>query len=107
MTNSMPHTVASAMVNSPAGEIRIGIVGAGAMGTGIAQVAATAGHQVLLGDSIAGAASRAQAGIRVSLDKLMAKASSTRLHADGFSPESALSTNRWSWTYRPTATARS
>ncbi len=73
MTDSMPHTVASAMVNSPAGEIRIGIVGAGAMGTGIAQVAAAAGHQVLLGDSVAGAASRAQAGIRASLDKLMAK----------------------------------
>lgn len=31
-------------------ETRIGVLGAGAMGTGIAQVAATAGHQVVIGD---------------------------------------------------------
>ena len=30
----------------------VGVVGAGAMGTGIAQVAATAGHRVVLGDAM-------------------------------------------------------
>ncbi len=36
----------------------VGVVGAGTMGAGIAQVAATAGHEVLLYDSIDGAAGR-------------------------------------------------
>ena len=62
-----------AIVNAPARDSTIGIVGAGAMGTGIAQVVAAAGHHVLLGDSMAGAVRRAQAGIRASLDKLMEK----------------------------------
>src|SRR5438309_9618865 len=42
----------------------IGIVGAGTMGAGIAQVAAVAGHRVLIGDSVLGAADRAIAGIK-------------------------------------------
>jgi 3-hydroxybutyryl-CoA dehydrogenase len=39
----------------------VGVVGAGAMGTGIAQVAAAAGHRVLIADALPGAAGNAQA----------------------------------------------
>ena len=42
----------------------IGVVGAGAMGTGIAQVAAAAGHHVVLADSMRGAVERGRASIR-------------------------------------------
>jgi 3-hydroxybutyryl-CoA dehydrogenase len=41
----------------------VGVVGAGAMGAGIAQVAAQAGHRVVLGDVDAGAVARAQASM--------------------------------------------
>ncbi len=51
----------------------IGIVGACAMGAGIAQVAALAGHRVLLFDTRVGAAETAIAGIFSSLDKLVVK----------------------------------
>jgi 3-hydroxybutyryl-CoA dehydrogenase len=51
----------------------IGIVGAGAMGAGIAQVAAQAGHDVLLFDGASGAASRGRARIGEGLDALIAK----------------------------------
>ena len=43
------------------------------MGSGIAQVAATAGHRVVLADAAAGAAQRARASIAASLDKLVDK----------------------------------
>jgi 3-hydroxybutyryl-CoA dehydrogenase len=46
-------------------------VGAGAMGSGIAQVAAAAGHPVLIADADAGAVTRARAGIHASLGKLV------------------------------------
>ena len=39
----------------------VAVLGAGTMGSGIAQVAATAGHQVLLADTFAGAVERARA----------------------------------------------
>lgn len=61
------------MVSTAAHEMHIGVVGAGAMGTGIAQVAAAAGHYVLLGDSMAGAVRNAQSAIRNSLDRLVEK----------------------------------
>jgi 3-hydroxybutyryl-CoA dehydrogenase len=48
-------------------KIVVGVVGAGAMGSGIAQVAAAAGHRVVLGDVQPGAVDRARAGIRKSL----------------------------------------
>lgn len=51
----------------------IGIVGAGAMGSGIAQVAAQAGHPVLLFDAAVGAAERGKASIVAALGKLVAK----------------------------------
>ena len=51
----------------------IGIVGAGAMGAGIAQVAAVAGHKVVLFDTRAGAAQNAIDGIFSMVEKLLAK----------------------------------
>ena len=51
----------------------IGIIGSGAMGAGIAQVVATAGHPVRLLDQNAAALKKAQAGIAASLQKLTAK----------------------------------
>jgi len=51
----------------------VAIVGAGAMGSGIAQVAAQAGHPVLLFDSFDRAAERGKAGIIASLAKLTNK----------------------------------
>lgn len=50
--------------------IKIGIIGAGAMGAGIAQVAATAGHEVLVFDSSATALERAQQNLLATLNKL-------------------------------------
>jgi 3-hydroxybutyryl-CoA dehydrogenase len=52
---------------------RVGVVGAGTMGHGIAQVAAQAGMDVRLVDVAAGALERGMAKIGQSLDKLVAK----------------------------------
>ena len=51
----------------------IGVVGAGQMGSGIAQVAAVAGYGVVLTDISEEALQRALAGIQKSLDKLVSK----------------------------------
>ena len=51
----------------------IAVIGSGAMGTGIAQVAATAGHQVLLFDTRTGAADKAIAQIGATYARLVAK----------------------------------
>lgn len=61
---------------------RIAVVGAGAMGAGIAQVAATAGHEVLLTDSRPGAAADAVARIAADLDGGVARGKATRAEAD-------------------------
>ncbi|MGB3835951.1 3-hydroxyacyl-CoA dehydrogenase [Castellaniella sp.] len=53
--------------------IAIGVIGAGTMGAGIAQVAAMAGHPVALYDTREGVADRSIAGIAVSLEKLAAR----------------------------------
>lgn len=51
----------------------IGVVGAGAMGAGIAQVAAQAGHEVLLVDAAVGASERARARVSQELSALEKK----------------------------------
>ncbi len=50
------------------------VVGAGTMGNGIAQVAATSGYQVEMMDVVPGQVERAQATIAKSIDKLLSKA---------------------------------
>jgi 3-hydroxybutyryl-CoA dehydrogenase len=50
------------------------VVGAGTMGNGIAQVAATSGYQVTMMDVVPGQVERAQATIAKSVDKLLSKA---------------------------------
>ncbi len=57
----------------------VGVVGAGTMGAGIAQVAAVAGHPVLIADAVPGAAARAVGAIR---DKVEAQVARGRLSAD-------------------------
>ena len=51
----------------------VGVIGAGAMGRGIAQVAAAAGHHVVLGDAQAGAVESALETIRTTLERDVAK----------------------------------
>lgn len=51
----------------------IGVVGAGAMGTGIAQVAATAGHNVMVCDNNSGAVERAASHLKNTMNKLVEK----------------------------------
>jgi 3-hydroxybutyryl-CoA dehydrogenase len=51
----------------------VGVVGAGAMGSGIAQVAALAGHRVLLVDAAEGAAAAAVERIGAALDRLVGR----------------------------------
>jgi 3-hydroxybutyryl-CoA dehydrogenase len=56
---------------------RIGVIGAGQMGNGIAQVAAQAGFEVVMSDIAQGALDRGLATITKSLDKLVSKAKLT------------------------------
>jgi 3-hydroxybutyryl-CoA dehydrogenase len=58
----------------------VGVVGAGAMGSGIAQVAAVAGHRVVLADAQPGAVAKAKAGIAKALARDVEKG---RLAAGG------------------------
>jgi 3-hydroxybutyryl-CoA dehydrogenase len=53
------------------------VVGAGTMGNGIAQVAATSGYEVTMMDVLPGQVERAQASIARSVDKLLSKAAIT------------------------------
>jgi 3-hydroxybutyryl-CoA dehydrogenase len=62
--------------------ICIGVVGAGAMGAGIAQVAAAHGHAVVLADAQPAALTRAQQGHRKALDRDVEKGRATREDAD-------------------------
>jgi 3-hydroxybutyryl-CoA dehydrogenase len=61
----------------------VGIVGAGTMGIGIAQVAAAAGHRVKLIDARDGAVESAIAGLAKSLDGLVAKGKMTEDKREG------------------------
>jgi 3-hydroxybutyryl-CoA dehydrogenase len=56
---------------------RVAVIGAGTMGSGIAQVAAQAGYDVTLHDSSPGALERARSVIDQSLAKLVQKATIT------------------------------
>lgn len=60
----------------------VAVVGSGAMGSGIAQIAAVAGHHVQLFDTRAGAADKAIADIRAVLTRLVAKERMTAEAAD-------------------------
>ena len=60
----------------------VGVVGAGAMGSGIAQVAAAHGHAVVLSDAQASAVARARANITAALDKLVEKGKLDRATRD-------------------------
>src|ERR1700749_2678951 len=61
----------------------VGVIGAGTMGAGIAQVAALAGHRVLLADAVDGAAGRAVGRIR---ERVKAQGAKGRLGADPEAP---------------------
>jgi 3-hydroxybutyryl-CoA dehydrogenase len=50
-----------------------GIIGSGAMGAGIAQIAAMAGHPVVVYDNNTAALEKAQAGLSATLYKLQEK----------------------------------
>ncbi|MEP6646503.1 MAG: 3-hydroxyacyl-CoA dehydrogenase NAD-binding domain-containing protein [Saprospiraceae bacterium] len=52
---------------------RIAVIGAGAMGSGICQVAAMAGHEVMLYDPFPSAIEKARDSILISLNRLVAK----------------------------------
>ena len=54
-------------------QIRVAVIGAGAMGSGIAQVAAQAGHQVYLHDQRDGAAEAGRDGIARQLQRRVDK----------------------------------
>ena len=60
----------------------VGVVGAGAMGSGIAQVAAAAGHRVIIGDALHGATGKARASISKALDREVEKKKLSRDDAD-------------------------
>lgn len=60
----------------------VGIVGAGAMGTGIAQVAAAAGHRVILADAMQGATGNAEASIIKAMEREVEKGRIGRDDAD-------------------------
>lgn len=61
---------------------RMGIVGTGVMGAGIAQIAAQAGLEVSLFDKRDGAASAARDGLQATFDKLVGKGKVSRESAD-------------------------
>ena len=62
--------------------MKIAIIGSGAMGSGIAQVAAQAGHQVLLNDTKQEALDKAKAGFEITFAKLVEKGKFTTGEAE-------------------------
>jgi 3-hydroxybutyryl-CoA dehydrogenase len=60
----------------------VGVIGAGAMGTGIAQVAASAGHDVVIADARDGATANAKAAIMKSTARDVEKGRVSRSDAD-------------------------
>lgn len=78
--------MSDAVLNAPAHELAVMVIGAGIMGAGIAQVAAQAGHPVWLHDSRPGAAEDACRKLVVTLEALAAKG---KLSADSASAAAA------------------
>ena len=72
---------------------RIGVIGAGTMGNGIAQVFAQAGFEVRLVDAAAGALDRAKSSIEKSLAKLLEKSRLTIAERDATLERLATGTN--------------
>jgi 3-hydroxybutyryl-CoA dehydrogenase len=64
------------------GSTSVGVVGAGAMGAGIAQVAALRGHRVVLADASSEAIERARTGHGRAMDREVEKGRRTRAEAD-------------------------
>ncbi len=62
---------------------KVAVIGAGTMGSGIAQVAAQAGHAVVLYDTRLEAVDKALAALRATLGKLVEKGKLTKEQADG------------------------
>jgi 3-hydroxybutyryl-CoA dehydrogenase len=67
--------------DSPGPEVAIGVLGAGAMGSGIAQVAAAAGHQVLVTDASAEALEQARTRLGAALAREVEKGRLSRVAA--------------------------
>lgn len=63
--------------------IKIGVLGSGSMGSGIAQVAATAGHHVVLADNNPAALERAKAKLEKIMNRLVEKGRVTAEEAEG------------------------
>lgn len=63
--------------------MKVAVIGAGTMGSGIAQVAAQAGHPVVLFDTRREAVDKALTGLRMTLDKLVEKGKLSAGQADG------------------------
>ncbi len=64
-------------------ESKIGVIGAGAMGTGISQVAAAAGHKVIVTDTTPETLEKSRASISKVMDRLVEKDKMSRKSADG------------------------
>src|ERR1035437_3057822 len=64
----------------------VAVIGAGAMGSGIAQVAAQAGHEVYLVDAFEGAAAAARDRLASMLARLAVKGRITLAEADAATP---------------------
>ena len=82
----------------------VAVIGAGTMGAGIAQVAAVAGHRVLLADAVDGAAGRAIDRIR---ERVKAQVAKGRLDADpdalDLSPADVSDLAGATWSSRPSS----
>jgi 3-hydroxybutyryl-CoA dehydrogenase len=63
-------------------ETKIGVIGSGAMGSGIAQVAATAGYDVFVYDNNKAALDKSKAALQAALNKLVEKQKLTKPTAD-------------------------
>lgn len=62
--------------------MKIGIIGSGTMGSGIAQIAATAGHSVIVFDSYAQSVQKAKSSLNKVFDRLVEKEKNTREEAN-------------------------